>query len=110
MKKGDKVTWINGLGYECEGVVARDLEHNEFMIPVERRDGSIIKVAYKDLHRVVRKLDLLLAICKTNCEKCDEEEFLFIPVGSDYGLLCENCMNEFGLEIDMRETQKNIGR
>ena len=58
---------------------------------------------------MVKKLDLLLAICKANCEKCGNEEFLFVPISDDNGLLCEGCMNELGLEIDTEQTRKELG-
>lgn len=56
-----------------------------------------------------KKLDLLLAVCKANCNKCGNEDWLYIPEGSEYGLLCETCMNELALPIDKTETKKNMG-
>ena len=50
MKKGDKVKWIDGMGFEHHGIVARDIDSNEFMIPVKQKDDTIIKIAYKNLH------------------------------------------------------------
>lgn len=55
------------------------------------------------------KLDLLLAICKADCERCEEYTFLYIPRDNKYGLLCEVCMTKLGLSIDMVETKENLG-
>lgn len=54
-------------------------------------------------------MDLLLAVCKANCNRCHNEEGLFIPISDYYGLLCETCMNELKLSIDMAETKKQLG-
>ena len=56
-----------------------------------------------------QKLDLLLAICKAKCDRCHKEDWLYIPLSDYYGLLCENCIGELGLFIDMVETRKNLG-
>ena len=52
MVKGERVKWVDGMGFEHHGIVARDTDTYEFMIPIERRDGTVIKVAYRDLHLV----------------------------------------------------------
>lgn len=56
------------------------------------------------------KLDRLLAICRANCDNCYKENWLFIPVSPHYSLLCENCMKEFELGVDMEKTRKNLGK
>lgn len=50
MNKNNRVTWVDGVGFEHIGVVARDIDVNEFMIPILKGDGTIIKVDYKNLH------------------------------------------------------------
>ena len=55
-----------------------------------------------------KKLDILLSICESKCEKCGEEAWLYIPVSDYYGLLCEKCMNKMGLDVELELTHKNI--
>jgi len=55
------------------------------------------------------KLSLEYAICKAICDLCGEEEWLFIPISDNYGLLCNKCMDECGLEIDIEATRRNLG-
>ena len=50
VKEGDKVKWIDGAGFERHGVVALDAVLHDFRIPVEQRDGTIIRISYKDLN------------------------------------------------------------
>ena len=52
MKKGTRVKWTDGVGYEHTGVVARDTDSYDYMIPVEQKDGSIIRIAYKELREL----------------------------------------------------------
>lgn len=52
MKQGDKVRWIDGAGFENTGTVA--WFEDDFMIPVETKDGRIIRIQYKDLHYVIK--------------------------------------------------------
>ena len=54
------------------------------------------------------KLDMQLAVAKGYCDKCHEEEWLFIPKSKKYGLLCSDCMQEAELEIDVATTDKQI--
>ena len=54
------------------------------------------------------KLDMMLAVCKAPCEKCSEEDWLYIPDSDYYGLLCEKCMNKMGLDVELELTHKNI--
>ena len=49
MKKGDKVKWVDGMGFEHRGIVARDLDRTEFMIPVEQKDRTVLRIPYSRL-------------------------------------------------------------
>ena len=57
---------------------------------------------------MTEKLDMMLAVCKAPCEKCHEEDWLYIPDSDFYGLLCERCMGEMRLGVDIGLTGKNI--
>ena len=50
MNEGDKVKWVDGLGFEHKGTVAFDGEFNDYMIPVTQADGTVIRIAYKNLN------------------------------------------------------------
>lgn len=53
MEKNDKVQWVDGIGFEHTGVVVRDTDRNEFMIPVrDNRSGNLLTVAYRELRLV----------------------------------------------------------
>jgi len=41
-------------------------------------------------------MDIMLAICKGNCDRCGQEDWLYLNDSKEYGLLCEDCMNEVG--------------
>ena len=56
------------------------------------------------------KLDLDLAIYGGDCPRCNERHPLFIPlIDKDWNYLCEDCMNELGLEVDIEATRKDLG-
>ena len=48
--KGDKVNWVDGIGFEHTGTIDQDTDSNEFMIPVRTNDDRILRIAYKNLH------------------------------------------------------------
>ncbi len=50
MKKGDKVTWVDGLGYERKGTV--DSTDDGYMIAVLTYYGDVLRIRYADLHLV----------------------------------------------------------
>ena len=54
------------------------------------------------------KLDILLAIVKADCDLCHREAWLYIPGDSEYVLLCETCMNELNLSLDIVATKKEL--
>jgi hypothetical protein len=49
MKKGERVKWVDGLGYEHEGVVERDTPLSEYMIPVKTNDERTLHIKYLNL-------------------------------------------------------------
>ncbi len=49
MNKGDKVKWLDGIGFEHTGIVDRDTDPDEFMIPVRTNDDRILRIRYLDL-------------------------------------------------------------
>ena len=76
---------------------------------------------------MVRKLNGLLAIYRGECPRCnDGKDLLYVPeleddkeyplsnkpyAGTEYhawNFLCEDCMNELGLEIDIEATRKYL--
>uniref|UniRef100_A0A6H2A6Y3 Uncharacterized protein n=1 Tax=viral metagenome TaxID=1070528 RepID=A0A6H2A6Y3_9ZZZZ len=57
----------------------------------------------------IEKINKLLAIVRADCDKCHEEDWLYIPQDDYYGLLCESCMVEGNYEIDDQATRDNLG-
>lgn len=51
MKAGDKVKWVDGIGFEHTGIVEQH-DNGEFMIPVRTNDDRILRIRYVDLHIV----------------------------------------------------------
>ena len=49
MDKGDKVKWVDGMGFEHTGIVAWDSDPNDFMIPVRTNDDRVLRIRYLDL-------------------------------------------------------------
>jgi len=41
-------------------------------------------------------VDIMLAVAKAYCDRCHQDEWLYLTDSKDYGLLCEECMNEIG--------------
>ncbi len=71
--------------------------------------------------------DLDLAIYRSDCPRCNEKNPLFIPKTKEgtvypqsskpyadrthhnWAYLCENCLDEIDVEIDMDATRKDLG-
>ena len=41
-------------------------------------------------------VDMTLAIAKAYCDRCHDDEWLYLNDSEDYGLLCAECMKEIG--------------
>jgi len=40
--------------------------------------------------------DIMLAVAKAYCDRCHQDEWLYLNDSEEYGLLCEKCMDDTG--------------
>ena len=53
--------------------------------------------------------NIMLAEAKAYCDRCHQDEWLYLNDGEEYGLLCEACMNKTGAEALTPKSRKEGG-